>query len=116
MGLRDRSVGRRVGSDIRQAVETYLSVPWRERVIEPMFESLPDHVILCRLVRKLGFADRMFKNISIDQGEPLIEDVLREINCGPGPSATPARARSGSSCTCGTKNPSTNIFKLKKFI
>jgi formate dehydrogenase major subunit len=58
------------------------SVQWREQVIEPMFESLPDHVILYRLALKLGFAERMFKNIRIDNGEPLIEDVLREINRG----------------------------------
>ena len=58
------------------------SIQWREKVIEPLFESLPDHVILYRLARKLGFAAEMFKNIRIEEGEPLIEDVLREINRG----------------------------------
>ncbi|MGW8186062.1 MAG: formate dehydrogenase subunit alpha [Desulfobacterales bacterium] len=58
------------------------SLQWREKVIEPMFESLPDHVVLYRLAAKLGFADKMFKNIQVQNGEPLIEDILREINRG----------------------------------
>ncbi|MEJ2285246.1 MAG: molybdopterin-dependent oxidoreductase, partial [Desulfobacterales bacterium] len=58
------------------------SIQWREKVIEPMFESRPDHVVLYRLAAKLGFADKMFKNIQVIDGEPLIEDVLREINRG----------------------------------
>ena len=58
------------------------SIQWREKVIEPIFESLPDHVILYKLAKKFGFADQMFKNIRINGEEPLIEDVLREINRG----------------------------------
>jgi formate dehydrogenase major subunit len=58
------------------------SLQWREKVIEPVFESKPDHVILYLLARKLGFADEMFKNIKINGEEPLIEDVLRELNRG----------------------------------
>jgi formate dehydrogenase major subunit len=34
------------------------------------------------LARKLGFADRMFKNIKVDNGAVLAEDILREINRG----------------------------------
>ncbi len=58
------------------------SLQWREKVIEPLFESLPDHVTLCKLARKLGFADQMFKNIRVVDDEPSIEDTLREINRG----------------------------------
>ncbi|NIR60359.1 MAG: molybdopterin-dependent oxidoreductase [Gammaproteobacteria bacterium] len=58
------------------------SLQWREKVVEPLFESLPDHTILYKLARKLGFADQMFKNIQVENDEPLIEDVLREINRG----------------------------------
>lgn len=58
------------------------SLQWREKVIEPLYESKPDHVILYQLAQKLGFADEMFKNIQVKDGEPLIEDVLREINRG----------------------------------
>jgi formate dehydrogenase major subunit len=58
------------------------SVQWREKVIEPLFESQPDHKTIYLLARKLGFADEMFKNIQVENDEPVIEDVLREINRG----------------------------------
>ena len=58
------------------------SLQWREKVIDPLFESLPDHTILYKLAKKLGFANEMFKNIKVVNEEPLIEDVLREINRG----------------------------------
>jgi formate dehydrogenase major subunit len=58
------------------------SLQWREKVIEPIYESKPDHVILYLLAKKLGFANEMFKNIKVTIDEPLIEDVLREINRG----------------------------------
>ena len=58
------------------------SLQWREKIIEPLYESLPDHVILYKLARKLGFADEMFKNIKVVKDEPVIEDVLRELNRG----------------------------------
>ncbi|MCP4329955.1 MAG: formate dehydrogenase subunit alpha [Alphaproteobacteria bacterium] len=69
--------------------ETYGSVTasnrsfqWRDKVIEPMFECKPDHEIAYLLAQKLGFADDMFKNIEVSGTEPLVEDVLREINRG----------------------------------
>ena len=58
------------------------ALQWREKIIEPLYESLPDHVILYKLAKKLGFADQMFKNIKVVKDEPVIEDVLREINRG----------------------------------
>jgi formate dehydrogenase major subunit len=58
------------------------ALQWRDKIIEPLYESLPDHVILYKLAKKLGFADQMFKNIKIEKDEPVIEDVLREINRG----------------------------------
>jgi len=58
------------------------SLQWREKVIEPLYESKPDHVILYLLAKKLGFAEQMFKNIKVTGDEPLIEDVLREVNRG----------------------------------
>jgi len=70
-------------------METYGSVTasnrsfqWRSKVIEPLFESLPDHTIMYKLAKKLGVADQMFKNIQVNGEEPLVEDVLREINRG----------------------------------
>ena len=58
------------------------SLQWREKVIEPVFESLPDHTIIYKFAKKLGFADEMFKNITVTNDEPLIEDVTREFNKG----------------------------------
>ena len=34
------------------------------------------------LAKKLGFAERMFKNIKVEGNEPVAEDILREINRG----------------------------------
>jgi formate dehydrogenase major subunit len=58
------------------------SVQWRDKVIEPLFESKPDHVVLYLLAKKLGYADPMFKHIEVKGEEPVVEDVLREINRG----------------------------------
>ncbi len=58
------------------------SIQWRDKVIEPVWESLPDHTIMYKLAKKLGFAEQMFKNIKVDNDEPLIEDITGEINRG----------------------------------
>jgi formate dehydrogenase major subunit len=56
------------------------SLQWREKLIEPLFESLPDHTIMYKLAKKLGFADEFTKHIQVNGEEPLVEDILREIN------------------------------------
>jgi formate dehydrogenase major subunit len=62
------------------------SVQWGEKVVEPIFESANDYWMIYKLAQKLGFADRMFKNIKTIQGkfgaEPEAESILREINRG----------------------------------
>ncbi|MEJ2308058.1 MAG: molybdopterin-dependent oxidoreductase [Gammaproteobacteria bacterium] len=58
------------------------SIQWRDKVIDPLFESLPDHVIMYKLASKLGFAEQLTKNIKVENDEPLIEDITREINRG----------------------------------
>ncbi|GLP97553.1 molybdopterin-dependent oxidoreductase [Paraferrimonas sedimenticola] len=58
------------------------SLQWRDRVVEPLFETKPDHEIMYMLAKKLGFADQMFKNIKVEGNEPNIEDVTREFNSG----------------------------------
>ena len=58
------------------------SIQWRDRVIEPLFESSPDHTIMYRLAKKLNIADQLFKNIKVENDEPLIEDITRELNSG----------------------------------
>jgi formate dehydrogenase major subunit len=60
------------------------SIQWREKVIEPLWESRSDHMIMHQFAQKLGFSDEFSKNFKMQQvkgmDEPVIEDVLREIN------------------------------------
>ncbi len=58
------------------------SLQWRDKVIDPLFESKIDAEILYLLAKKLGFADQMFKQIKVENNVPVVEDVLREINRG----------------------------------
>ena len=58
------------------------SLQWGEKIVDPVFESKNDYDVMYMLARKLGFADRMFKNIKVDNGAVLAEDILREINRG----------------------------------
>ena len=58
------------------------SLQWREKVVEPLFETKPDQNIAYLFAKKFGFADEMFKNIAINGDEPSVEDTLREINRG----------------------------------
>jgi formate dehydrogenase major subunit len=60
------------------------SVQWREKVIEPLWESRSDHMIMHQLAEKLGFAKELSKNYKMQKvkgmDEPMPEDILREIN------------------------------------
>ncbi|MEZ5733395.1 MAG: formate dehydrogenase subunit alpha [Paracoccaceae bacterium] len=58
------------------------SLQWRDRVVAPVFESLPDHIIINKFATKFGFADRLFRNIEVKDGEPVVEDITREFNRG----------------------------------
>ena len=58
------------------------SIQWRDKVVEPLFESKPDHEIMYLLTKKLGFADQLFKNVKVENNQPLIEDITREFNRG----------------------------------
>jgi len=69
------------------------SLQWRERVIEPLFESRTDHMIMYQLAQKLGFADQLVgkrdgkQNIELVKAkggmdEPSMESTLREVNRG----------------------------------
>ena len=59
------------------------SLQWREKVVDPLFESLPDHIIMAKFAKKFGFADKLFRNIAMDaDDEPNIEDLTREFNRG----------------------------------
>jgi formate dehydrogenase major subunit len=61
------------------------SIQWREKVIEPLFESRTDHMIMYQLAEKLGFGQELVKSIKVVPGkggmmEPEPEEMLREIN------------------------------------
>jgi len=59
------------------------SVQWRDKVVDPLFESLPDHVIMAKFAKKFGWADRFFRNIKMDADDtPNVEDTTREFNRG----------------------------------
>jgi formate dehydrogenase major subunit len=58
------------------------SLQWGEQIVKPIFESKNDLEIIYRMAAKLGFADKMFKNIKVEDNVPLAEDVLREMNRG----------------------------------
>ncbi|EGU59864.1 putative formate dehydrogenase large subunit [Vibrio nigripulchritudo ATCC 27043] len=58
------------------------SLQWRDKVVEPLFESKPDHEIMYLLSKKLGFSDQLFKNVKVKNNQPLIEDITREFNRG----------------------------------
>jgi formate dehydrogenase major subunit len=64
------------------------SIQWREKVIDPLFESMPDHTLMQAFADRLGFGNELSKNFKmitfkkhgIDWKEPMVEDILREIN------------------------------------
>lgn len=60
------------------------SLQWREKVIEPLWESRSDHMIMHQFAEKLGFATELSKNYKMQKvkgmDEPVPEDILREIN------------------------------------
>jgi formate dehydrogenase major subunit len=68
------TVGSRVASN--------RAMQWGEQIVKPIFESKDDLEIMYLLAKKLGFADRMFRNIKVNGNLPVAEDILREINRG----------------------------------
>ncbi len=83
------------------------SLQWREKVIEPLFESQPDHTIMYQFAKKFGFDKELGKNYEIGSttARPSSTSRLRnrsckEINRGylDDRLHRPV-ARSGSSCT-----------------
>jgi formate dehydrogenase major subunit len=58
------------------------SMQWGEQIVKPIFEAKDDLEIMYLLAKKLGFADRMFRKIKVENNLPSAEDLLREINRG----------------------------------
>ncbi|NLF53383.1 MAG: formate dehydrogenase subunit alpha [Thauera phenolivorans] len=72
---------------VGSATASNRSLQWREKVIEPLFESKPDHTIMYAFAKKFGWGEELVKNIKLEKDghgwdEPNIEDILREINRG----------------------------------
>ena len=55
-------------------------------MIEPLWESRSDHMIMQQFADRLGFGKELSKNYKMQQvkgmDEPVVEDILREINRG----------------------------------
>src|SRR3954449_3668486 len=47
------------------------SLQWGEQIVKPIFESKDDYEVIYKLAAKLGFADRMFKNIKVENDRPV---------------------------------------------
>jgi len=58
------------------------SLQWGEQIVKPSFEAKDDLEIMYLIAQKLGFADKMFKNIKVENNLPEAEDILREMNRG----------------------------------
>jgi formate dehydrogenase major subunit len=60
------------------------SLQWREKVIDPLWESRSDHMIMYQFAEKLGFGKELVKNFKMQKvkgmDEPVPEDILREVN------------------------------------
>ncbi|MDO8179223.1 MAG: formate dehydrogenase subunit alpha [Undibacterium sp.] len=63
------------------------SIQWREKVIDPLFESRTDHMIMYQFAEKLGFGKELVAKLKLVPGkggmmEPEPESMLQEINRG----------------------------------
>src|SRR5436305_4966407 len=58
------------------------SLQWGEQIVKPALESKNDYEVAYLLEQKLGYADKMFKNIKGENNAPLAEDLLRQVNRG----------------------------------
>ena len=61
-------------------VATNRSGQWRSQVVEPLFESMPDHEILFELAKRIGFYDELTRTIRDSEGKiEWPEAATREI-------------------------------------
>ena len=61
-------------------VATNRSGQWRSQVVEPLFESMPDHEILFELAKRIGFYDELTRTIRDAKGKiEWPEAATREI-------------------------------------
>ncbi len=68
------------------------SLQWGEQIVKPIFESKDDYEVMYLIAKKLGFADKMFKNIKVenrsagrrghaarDEPRQLVDRLLRPV-------------------------------------
>jgi len=72
---------------VGSATASNRSIQWREKAIEPLFESKPDHTLMYAFAKKFGYEKELCKNIKLVKDkdgwdEPMPEDILREVNKG----------------------------------
>jgi len=72
------------------------SLQWGEKIVEPVFESKNDYDTMYLLARKFGFADRMFKNIKVENNAVSAEDICARSIAAAGPRAIVDNLPSGS--------------------
>src|SRR6516225_4640351 len=55
------------------------SLQWGEQIVKPIFESKNDLEIIYLMAKRLGFADKMFKNIEVENNLQLADRLLRAV-------------------------------------
>jgi formate dehydrogenase major subunit len=58
------------------------ALQWRDKVIDPIFEAKSDYEIAYLFAKKFGFGNELVKHIGLENGVPVAEDILREVNRG----------------------------------
>ncbi len=56
---------------------TSRQIQWRNKIVDPIFNSRDDYTIMKDLVTRLGFADKFYKNI-----KQVPEDITKELGSG----------------------------------
>jgi formate dehydrogenase major subunit len=77
------------------------SLQWREKVIEPLWESRSDHMIMHQFADKLGFGKELSRTTRCRRSRawtsPWSRTSCAKSTAASGPLATPARARAAQS-------------------
>ncbi len=70
------------------------SIQWGEQVVKPIFESKDDYEAMYLLAKKLGLAERMFKNIKVENNRPSPRTSCARSTAAAGRPAIAASRRS----------------------
>src|SRR3970040_1268619 len=64
------------------ATSSNRSVQWREKVIDPLFDSRTDQMIMYQLAEKFGYAKEFTAKIKVVKGKGGLPEPDREDTCG----------------------------------